>query len=279
MRKGNDNSAAKLVESSMAPQPFDMMGFQECGDIGRVLGYDRMRNDYEAFQGPNGVCMAYRKAGWSLLSQGDTEVAEDSRLQYYGRRSAQWMRLKHTGSGKIIFFMNHHGPLPVDSGGMCGGRSTAINLMMLVQQQGHPGDSVIMVGDFNAGENSETLKTLETKLTRAYSTGYLGGIDNVFTNVHNPGIFQDLGSGGSDHHALSAVIEVRPPCSVTPPPGGGSWLPKAIPLGPFPKDRGQCQCKCEWAKSKDACDHDDGSCCWLQCCTPVYMNTAVAAQV
>jgi len=265
IRKGNHNSIGKLIKSAMNP-PFDVMGFQECSDFNRVLV--GLLDEYMAFQGTNGVCMAYRKATWEMLTVGQTDVAEDSRLQFYGRRTAQWMRLKHKGTGKIVFFMNHHGPLPVNSGGLCGGRNTAINLMMLIQQNGQTGDSIILVGDFNAGEGSQTLATLEKKLVRAYTTGYLGGIDNLFTNVRNPTRGQDLGNGGSDHDALSAFVELRPLEKVAPlPPGSGLKPPRV--KAPPPKDRGQCQCKCEWAAHQDSCDDDDATCCWLQCCSAV----------
>jgi len=93
--------------------------------------------------GANELCVAFRKSGWTLLAQGEEIVAEDLPGQYFGKRGAQWLRLVHKRTGKIVFFMNHHGPLAVNSGGICGGRATAHQLMRIMWTQAHIGEPFI----------------------------------------------------------------------------------------------------------------------------------------
>merc|ERR1712228_839536 len=89
---------------------------------------------------------------WTMLSHDSVDVGEDSREQYYGRRSAMWVRLRHNeDDGKTVFFMNHHGPLKVSQGGGCTGSATAMNIMKVIAENAHTSDVIILVGDFNAG--------------------------------------------------------------------------------------------------------------------------------
>lgn len=120
------------------------------------------------------------------------------------------MRLQHKSSDMTLFFMNHHGPLSVNSGGACGGKATAHNLLKAMAKNGKPGDVLVLVGDFNANAASRTVQGLWTHLTHVYNSVSFGGVDNIFSNVPRSAVVEtkDLGSGGSDHHAISATISL-----------------------------------------------------------------------
>jgi endonuclease/exonuclease/phosphatase family metal-dependent hydrolase len=213
-RKGNKASAGKLISASSSAVAFDVMGFQECQDPRLVLADAALLPYYQFFLGPHSTCVAFRNGTWALLGRGDREVAEDGtwiKNQYYGRRSGQWLRLRHLTSGRILFFVNHHGPLPVNSGGTCGGVATAYNLLNIVNDHAQKGDAVIIVGDFNAVANSTTVTNVQTELHKLYEGSTFGGVDNMFANVNAQHVVErsNYGGGGSDHAALGMVLELR----------------------------------------------------------------------
>jgi len=207
-RNGNWDSASKLVKASMKDKPYDVMGFQECHDPWRVLSAVGLLDQYDVFHGRYDTCVAYRKLDWKLLSHGFTEVAEDMPKNYYGKRGALWMRLQHKKTGRMFFFVNHHGPLSVNSGGICGGQVTAHNLVRIMADNAKPGDAVVLTGDFNANAASLTLRTLNTYLQQVFNGEVFGGIDNILSNIEGSGIVstEKLGKGGSDHDAINAVL-------------------------------------------------------------------------
>ena len=127
--------------------------------------------------------------------------------KFYGRRSVLWARFRNIETGAMVFFMNHHGPLPVNSGGLCGGRATAYNILRVAGYFAHPGDDVVLVGDFNADPTSMTIKELSNHLGRAYTGKSFNGVDNFFTSCGRLAHVQNLGTGGSDHDALRATFD------------------------------------------------------------------------
>lgn len=221
-RHGNRGSAGKLLAGAYEAEPFDLVGFQECQDValvlrdagledafGTVVGKREIVIDGHCKQelGCRAIALAYRKSRWALLQNGITEVAEDSPLQFYGRRSVLWARFRNIETGAMVFFMNHHGPLPVNSGGLCGGRATAYNILRVAGYFAHPGDDVVLVGDFNADPTSMTIKELSNHLGRAYTGKSFNGVDNFFTSCGRLAHVQNLGTGGSDHDALRATFD------------------------------------------------------------------------
>lgn len=206
-RGGSNGSAGKLIAAAGRPQPFDLLGFQECEDPQRVLSDAGLIDKYTHFQGSRAICIAYYEPIWELLAQGQEAVAEDEQAQYYGKRSVQWVRLAHRISGKVVFFANHHGPLNINSGGLCGGRATANNLLRVIVSQAAAGDAIILVGDFNADMSSATVSELSKHLYKVYTGTAFGGIDHVFANSPINSFATNLGAGGSDHDALTIVIE------------------------------------------------------------------------
>jgi len=215
IHKNVKDSAAKLIANSSDPA-YDVMGFQECEDPVRLLEPVGLLSSYETFLGKHAICMAYRKNVWSLLARGEEDVAEDMLTEYYGTRGAQWMRLRHADTGATLLFVNHHGPLHVNSGGACGGVATAHKLLSLIAEKGERGDIIVLVGDFNANAASKTVQELWRHLVLLYNGDSFGGVDNIFANLNATSILSgmDVGSGGSDHNAISILVELRPTASV-----------------------------------------------------------------
>lgn len=207
VRGGNQGSASKLIAASGT---YDLMGFQECEDPARVFQEAGLYSEYGLFSGDgsktSAICMAYLKRNWQLLGQGLVYVAKD----HLGKRAAQWMRLLQIHTGHTVFFMNHHGPIPVNSGGDCGGAATAYNLLLTVQTHSLPGDAIIIVGDFNANSASITIQHLAWRLNKDFNGMMCGGIDNVFSNLDLESVVStsNLGDGGSDHDALQVVFQI-----------------------------------------------------------------------
>merc|ERR1712187_580555 len=165
---------------------------------------------YEVFGGTHAICMGYRKGAWSLLARGEGDVSEDQPTEYYGLRGTQWMRLQHKTTRETLFFVNHHGPLSVNSGGQCGGVSTAHNLLNLIADKGRQGVIIVLVGDFNANAASLTIQELWKHLVLLFTGNSFAGVDNFFSNVGVSKLAetQIVGTGGSDHNATSAIVEL-----------------------------------------------------------------------
>jgi len=206
---GRDKSAGRLIASSSGPDHYDIMGFQECNVKERIMS-DAIEvglpDEYEIFDGGDAfrdrsICVAYRKTRWQLLEWGMDFVGEDNWAQYYGKRAAMWLRLQEA-SGLVVFFMNHHGPLPVNQRGGCAGIATAYNILNLIAGNAHDTDKIILVGDFNSDLSSDRIPELSDRLHRVYTGVAMGGVDHIFSNCNNATGF-NLGKGGSDHDALS----------------------------------------------------------------------------
>merc|ERR1719215_1148410 len=183
------------------------MGFQECDDIHRIVRDSMASDTHDVYMGTHAVSNAWLKASWTSIKNGFQEVAEDHRSQWYGKRAVVWSRLQHRQSGKIVFFMNFHGALPVggDGGGFCGAEASAYNILKVVGGNARQGDAVILVGDFNSVRNSKFLNTLARFLTHQFQGRSFGGVDNFYTNGCAQLVStRNLGNGGSDHDALSA---------------------------------------------------------------------------
>ncbi|CAE7443046.1 PEPKR2, partial [Symbiodinium microadriaticum] len=214
VRGGNGESAGHLIKAETVEDGlFDVMGFQECENGIRVLEPVGLMDRYEVLQGMHAVCLAYRKDAWKLLSRGSKDVGEDMKSHYYGHRGVVWMRLVHQTTGRKLLFANHHGPLEVNSGGARGGDSIAKNLIEVLRSSSEPGDSIIPVGDFNANSASRTIQALWSRMVLLYGGGSFGGVDNIFGNMDAASVVRrkNLGSGGSDHDAISVTVSLGTP--------------------------------------------------------------------
>ncbi|CAE8619105.1 unnamed protein product [Polarella glacialis] len=207
LRGGQGQSSGKLIAASGWPEPYDVMGFQECDDVARVVTDAGLHLQYAMLQGPYALGMAYRLAAWELISKGSDDIAEDRGDQWYGKRAVQWARLKSRESGRILFFVNHHGPLPLSTGGKCGGEATAFNMMKIIAERSLPEDDILLVGDFNAVSDSPTVQLLSQRLHRIFSGASHGGVDHIFSSCSGADGTWNLGPGGSDHDALSSILQ------------------------------------------------------------------------
>jgi len=209
-RKGNGGSAGKLIARGSKGKPYDFMGFQECEDVGRVLADAGLQRTHAGIPGDHAVAIAYRKASWTVLEKGMDEVGEDRADQWWGTRGAQWARFKHTSKGRTVFVVNHHGPLPVGTGGLCGPQATAWNILKAIGTHAKKADAVIVVGDFNADAGTATAAELGRRLHRVFTGASFGGVDHVFSSCGGDRVVskRNLGAGGSDHDALEVVLRV-----------------------------------------------------------------------
>mmetsp|Transcript_20111 Transcript_20111/g.43837 ORF Transcript_20111/g.43837 Transcript_20111/m.43837 type:complete len:350 (+) Transcript_20111:158-1207(+) len=212
---GGSRSAGKLIARTEGDDGYDLMGFQECDDRWRVMNdaiAEGLTGEWEAVDGGHALALAYRKDRWEVLDSGATEVGEDSYPQWYGKRSAVWVRLRHKADGTTVFYINHHGPLPVSWGGACTGRATAYNIMKVIANHAHKDDGIILTGDFNAEPSSTRIEELSSRMHKVYSGTKFGGVDHIFSNCEGA-VGANLGPGrgfwGSDHDALSATFTFR----------------------------------------------------------------------
>jgi len=217
---GRGGVAGKNIANYSKDEPFDLMGFQECEDVAWPLRDAKaagMPGDYATIVGQHAIALAYRKEAFDLLEQGSADVAEDGAAQHFGRRSVIWVRLTHKASKRPIFFINHHGPTPVNSGGICGSSGTSYNLLKAVAENARVGDAVVLVGDFNAWSNDpegkwlEEVGRLDCHIPHVFSNPVIDdvwGIDNFFATCLTAVQKQVMPKGGSDHNALSVVFEV-----------------------------------------------------------------------
>jgi len=209
-RKGNGGSAGKLIARGGKGKPYDFMGFQECDDVARVLADAGLQGSHAGIAGGHAVAIAYRRAAWTKLDDGMDEVGEDRADQWWGTRGAQWARFKHASNGRTVFVVNHHGPLPVGTGGRCGPQATAWRILKAIGDHARTGDAVIVVGDFNADAGTATARELGQRLHRVYTGTSFGGVDHVFSSCGGDRVVskRNLGAGGSDHDALEVVLRV-----------------------------------------------------------------------
>jgi len=201
-RRGNGNSAGKLISAN---GPYDIMGFQECEDVQRVLRDSGLQSSHGvavAAGKPLNMAIAYKRSAWRSLGAGNNYVARD-RPGLYGDRGVNWARLQHIRTGKVVLFVNHHGPLPVDTGGETGPEQTANNIFGVIDQQKQNSILQILVGDLNAGQGSRTQKALQRRLQRTYGKW----VDAIFSSKNGFG-GRALGKGGSDHDAIEASFQI-----------------------------------------------------------------------
>lgn len=205
--QASEASAARLHGASglVASAKPDLIGLQECEDITHVLREGGLAGDFEAIQGPHGLATAFRSADWSLLAEGAAEVAVDEVKAFRSARSVHWARLQHRQTGKVVLFLNHQGPLGVNSGGRGGSHSTALAIMNCASENHVVGDKIILLGDFRATASSETVRCLEHAYPKAFSGTAQGGVDHVFSTLH--AVHREAKSaGGSDHDLLSVTF-------------------------------------------------------------------------
>jgi endonuclease/exonuclease/phosphatase (EEP) superfamily protein YafD len=205
IRKGNGNSAGNLIMKSENKQAFDVMGFQECDDVKRILYDAKLTDKYIAINGQHAHGLIYNTI-WNLLDKQSIDVGEDRSDQYFGKRIVSFVRLQHKLTKNTLFFVNHHGPLPVNTGGLCGLEAVAYNILKVIGKYSHISDSIVLVGDFNCNKNSITINILKMYMYHIHNSDSFGGVDHIFASSNSIVSTENLGTGGSDHTAIRASI-------------------------------------------------------------------------
>jgi endonuclease/exonuclease/phosphatase family metal-dependent hydrolase len=194
--------------------PFDLIAFQECDDAISILRKAGLNSSYKAIRAPNGLAIAYKKATWEELEHGAEEVAEDKAQPgavnpmdrkwggHFGLRAVAWIRLKHSASGKVVFFANTHGPLPMGTGGRCGEEATVHSLLKAFSSRAQASDLKILAGDLNAGPDSRTQQLLGKRMHRVATDG----VDAVFGSCGSPDSYGASKNWG--HNALEAEFKL-----------------------------------------------------------------------
>eukprot|EP00929_Paragymnodinium_shiwhaense_P090695 TRINITY_DN50847_c0_g1_i1.p1 TRINITY_DN50847_c0_g1~~TRINITY_DN50847_c0_g1_i1.p1 ORF type:complete len:366 (+),score=62.93 TRINITY_DN50847_c0_g1_i1:117-1214(+) len=204
-RRGNGRSAGRLIKKAAGAEPFDVAGFQECEDPERIMRDAGMNHALYDYVRLDSSALAFKRTRFEVLDRGAGDyVAEDfGRFTYL--RGALWARLHEKATGKKLFVVNHQGPLPVNTGGVCGGEATAYNLLNIIRTHSQTGDALLLLGDFNADKGSTTVGTLEEYMQHPMDNW----VDHFFSNCGGSAVKEalKLGKGGSDHDALSIVIE------------------------------------------------------------------------
>lgn len=195
--------------------PFDIMLFQECDDVGRIIK-DSGFGCFTPYTGSRAVTLAWNANRFEELAKGAKDVAEDRPEQYYGFRTAVWARLREKSSGKTFFILSHHGPLPVNTGGADGGAGTAGNIKAVIDANKDPKDTLVLAGDFNADANFQTITTLKN----SYQLIASDWVDHLFTlpAFNNDGSYYSAISAdteivyntGSDHRGIRAIYRRTP---------------------------------------------------------------------
>lgn len=205
LRGGNDGSAGALVKTAASYELFDIVGFQECDGPDWIMGDANMTRDEYDYVKWNSNTLAYRKSRFEKLAVGNGELVAQDYGQYTYRRGVHWMRLKEIATGNTLFVMNHHGPLPINTGGVCGGEATAYNIINAIAAHSHEGDAVLVMGDFNADGRSRTVQTLKEFMHHLVDDW----VDNFFGNCGGESVkeIKNLGKGGSDHNAIMTIVE------------------------------------------------------------------------
>merc|ERR1719215_436930 len=76
-RKGEGGRAGRKIASTSGPEEYDLIGFQECDDVGRVLRDARdhgLAGDHGTLNGGRALALAYLKSRWTLLASGREDV-------------------------------------------------------------------------------------------------------------------------------------------------------------------------------------------------------------
>jgi hypothetical protein len=199
-----DRSAGRLIENN---GPFDILAFQECGDVRRLVEDAGLFGRVGTKAGRHRVAVAWNHFDWEWLADGVEEISEDKKMSSRDTlREAVWVRLRHKETRKTVLFLTHQGPPDVqDPGGYCGPHATAYNLLRVAASAAHQGDTVIVSGDFNAYMDSTTVRVLSHHLKLLPTSD---DVEHVLSNCAHLHDYEILGKGGSDHDAVKVTLDI-----------------------------------------------------------------------
>jgi len=223
--KSEGGIAGKNIAASAKEKPFDLMGFQECEDVTWPLRDAKeagMVDEFTTIVNDHATAIAYRTAVFEKISQGGKDVTEDLKPQKYGTRGAYWVRLLHKPTGRKVFFMNHHGPTPINTGGTCGQEGVAYKLLKMIAENAKQGDAMILVGDFNVnwldamGEGKfrgwrDEPAFIDCHFRHDFANPTIDdmwGLDNFYSACVKQVKGTVMDKGGSDHYALNFIYDI-----------------------------------------------------------------------
>eukprot|EP00439_Symbiodinium_sp_Y106_P026307 s590_g3.t1 len=225
----------KLFARIQQNGPFDLIGFQECDDVGKVIGGTSLAASFEYYTPKKGndAPMAWQHSKFiAIEGPGTAWISRDK----YGDRHMNWVRLQVIGSAATIFFANTHGPLDQCGGGP--GETVASNYVNAVYSHKKPGDLVVFTGDFNCGQNQDTIKKLAQAFELDATDTSYNGADHIFSSGGTRVLWKGSSPGSpSDHQLLKAVLEASAPSPPSPPAPHPSGCP-------VPPDNGGCCTSC-----------------------------------
>eukprot|EP00913_Durusdinium_trenchii_P018908 g17766.t1 len=210
--------------------PFDLIGFQECDNVGQIVAGTSLTPNFKYFTPPagNDAPMAWNGEKFTAIEgPGVVWVARDK----YGDRHVNWVRLQVVGSSETILFANTHGPLD-QCGGKPGG-TVATNYINAVNQHKKTKDpwalgkiTSLLCFDARILTAFDTIKQLsEAYQLDATDTSY-NGADHIFSSSGFSVLWKGASDGSpSDHQLLKAVLQSgsHSRCPV-PPDNGGCCL-------------------------------------------------------
>merc|ERR1712045_74776 len=95
--------------------------------------------------------------------------------------------------------------LPINTGGKDGTSATARNIEALVNSKSRAGDLVILGGDFNADENSGTVRNLREAGFTVHVTHWVDHIMTFGTGLGQAQSTETISGTGSGHNGLKVV--------------------------------------------------------------------------
>merc|ERR1711953_319697 len=209
-KQGGTNGDNSVFGTLQRQLPFDIVGFQEMEDVNKVIRQSTLGN----FQGyDSAAAIAWNMGTFEKVGgPGQTQVGADR----WGSRYHSWVRLKHKSSGKNVLFTNTHGQWP-----RCP-TEEGPKWVSVMETNSHPGDIVLMAGDFNCEFSFQALKTVmgyfncnrgrpnfdqnQNPTCVASAPGHQTGIDHIF--VKGGTIGQPFWFDGkpSDHNGVKGVV-------------------------------------------------------------------------
>lgn len=180
--------------------PFDLIGFQECDNIGQIIGGAGLSGRFDYYDAPGDAKMAWdNQKYFKIGGPGQVWVANDQ----YGNRYMDWVRLQVRATGQTVFFANTHGPL-----NGCG-RDLGNRYIDGIKSNKASSDKVVLTGDFNCGSSTAAISTLSGFLQNAATGDSYNGADHIFTDFGVQVQWEGHKDGTpSDHSLLKAVLGV-----------------------------------------------------------------------
>jgi hypothetical protein len=192
-------------------KPFDIMLFQECDDIKRIVDGLGLSPRFQYYKGSHAVNIAWDGSRFQNLGQGFEYVGED-KPGLWGKRGVTWVKLLDRSTSRNVLALSHHGPLPTNTGGIYGGKDVATKLLKVIADQSQPTDVVILGGDFNADAGSETLRTIKAAGFQLIGSDWVdhvliraAGATDILNNEKKTTI---IWGTGSDHQGVKVRFEV-----------------------------------------------------------------------